>query len=554
MDRKIRARHLVIVLLLACAVFLAFKKYIDVNVNQANASLVRNDYQSAETYFSKVANLPFSKGKGQDGLGALDLLLGDMESARAHFKSVLAHKPNRISGDPSLILGEFIGEGAYLNASIYVDFLKNWKTETKLIDWALDFAAVALGNRDLAVAGDLLGKVLPKDQKSERFTRLQKSYQSYTRKGLVPVLLDRNGQTYLHYNTKDQLYQFTLPEIFAGWMLEGNAATAIRGLSESEQLNQVGTTLDLKLQKAAYQAMGGYKGTLLLSDPSTGEVLAAFGSDGYDPFQRSFQPGSVMKLLTYGLFLENGGDPTPYAPKNYAGFTSFGGKIFYDWTQHGRLASINEGMAVSCNLMFAQMGIDLSLSKWLKGVMDLYDGSAKPGFLRPASFGHLLREPQNAWQLGKASIGLNHLETTALGADMIAMAVANSGKLYAPYLIRNITNIDQESYFTRTAQEPRTLFAPHVTQKIFSAMVAAVTSPKGTARRARVDFVQAAMKTGTTGDKPLNSVMVGFFPTKQPKLTFALFLHEGGKCQTNGALVAGRLQEQIKAQAPDYLK
>ena len=41
----------------------------------------------------------------------------------------------------------------------------------------------------------------------------------------------------------------------------------------------------------AHQAMRGYKGTMVLIDPDSGEILAAYGTPGYHPFTRLFQPG-----------------------------------------------------------------------------------------------------------------------------------------------------------------------------------------------------------------------------------------------------------------------
>ena len=84
-------------------------------------------------------------------------------------------------------------------------------------------------------------------------------------------------------------------------------------------------------------------------------------------------------------------------------------------------------------------------------------------------------------------------------------------------------------------------------------MAASLTDKRGTARRSKVDFVESAMKTGTSGDRPFNSVMIGLFPAENPKVAFSLFLHNGGKCEYNGAVVARRLQESVRELAPEYL-
>jgi cell division protein FtsI/penicillin-binding protein 2 len=97
------------------------------------------------------------------------------------------------------------------------------------------------------------------------------------------------------------------------------------------------------------------------------------------------------------------------------------------------------------------------------------------------------------------------------------------------------------------------MFSTSTAKALLKAMKAAVEFERGTARRARVEGVNVAVKTGTAGDRPFNSIIIGILNPVNPKLVFAFELYHGGKCEINGALVAARLQSQIKVIAPQYL-
>ena len=47
--------------------------------------------------------------------------------------------------------------------------------------------------------------------------------------------------------------------------------------------DSVVTTLNLKLQEAAYDALGNYKGAVVVMEPSTGKILAMVSKPDFDP-------------------------------------------------------------------------------------------------------------------------------------------------------------------------------------------------------------------------------------------------------------------------------
>ena len=73
------------------------------------------------------------------------------------------------------------------------------------------------------------------------------------------------------------------------------------------------------------------------------------------------------------------------------------------------------------------------------------------------------------------------------------------------------------------------------------AMVAVVTRPKGTGRRAPVEGVPMALKTGTAGERAqggLEAVIVAFAPVDHPRIAFGIIAEDAGPAEYAGAKIA----------------
>jgi len=551
--RRLGMGTLVLILVVAALAWLGYRRYIQMSLDKGHELLVAGDFEAAEQAYMKVVKLPFSGGRGHDGLGALDLLRGDDASARAHFDIVLARRPGGSPGGTAAILDAFIDQGRYGSGKIYGDFLRDWKSEKELEAHAVSFAAICLGAHDLEGARDFLDQVEGTAARSDRYRRISELLEAYEEERRMPVMLDRKGRPLLFFNTETSEYELVSPRNFAGWRGSEGIAAIMDEMDPVAAQNTLHTTIDLDLQQAATQSMQGYDGTMILAAPGTGDILAAYASEGYAPFSTLFEPGSVIKVLTYALFLEDGGNPSAHAPKRYLSSMMIGDKQFWDWTEQGYLETVEEGMAVSCNLMFARMGLDLTWPGVQRGFSRIYDGERYPGFWGEATYGEITSAPVDDYDLGNVSIGLAHIETTTLGLSILPLSVAGDGISPVPRLLTSINNVEGDVIREVATESMGRLFSAETADALALAMREAVIDDRGTARRAEVDFVDAAMKTGTSGSRPFNSVMIGMFPYENPRLTFALFLHNGGKCEYHGTKVAKRLQEAVRELAPEYL-
>ncbi len=137
-------------------------------------------------------------------------------------------------------------------------------------------------------------------------------------------------------------------------------------------------TLDADISAAAYNALAGKKGTVLVSNYQTGEILCMVSTPGWDPEQgvpsdpedgafinraisSTFTPGSVFKLVTMAAAIENIPDIWDQT-FTCTGSTVIGGQTVKCSGVHGTL-TVEKGLACSCNVVFgnvaAQLGGDL---------------------------------------------------------------------------------------------------------------------------------------------------------------------------------------------------
>ncbi|MCB1052667.1 MAG: hypothetical protein H6510_00205 [Acidobacteria bacterium] len=549
-------RWIILLGLVLGLVWYGHKSYIDRCLRMANQYLSQDDMVKSKLYFQKAANFPLSKGIGLDGLAGLSLIEGELDQARDYFQKAQTARPGRDGVDAQILLTHFLENGQYAEGKIYRDYLMGLRPLTQLQNYLLDFAALSLGNRELAEARRMLTNALPQDKQKERYKTLLNLADEYERQREIPVVLDRAGQTIVCFDLNKGDYVFVTPNLFTGWPspAESQQGGFLKTLEKRDSYNEIVTTIDLNVQKSAYQAMRQFEGSLVALNPYTGEVLAAYGSKDKDPFTWTFEPGSVIKLLTYGTFLQNQGDPSKYAPASYPSSKNIDGQVFYDWTTHGMIRSVDEGMAVSCNLMFAQMGIDLGLPKLQNTFGKVFDNQIYTSFFSAATPGKILKTPSNAFEVGRFSIGLDYIQATSLGIAQIPMIVANAGSLQEPRLLDHFVTLEGLTYKTIEPKLPQKVFGDQVVLGLFSSMREAVENERGTARRAKTEFVDSALKTGTAGESPYDAIMVGLVPAQRPQIAFAFCLHKGGKSEINGARVADAFLEHLRVLAPKYLE
>ena len=301
---------------------------------------------------------------------------------------------------------------------------------------------------------------------------------------------------------------------------------------------RVTTTFDANVQHAALAALGDLKGSLVAIDPRTNEVLA-IASTAPDPLERQYEPGSVIKTLTLLAALSNGVNVQfPYECK---GYLEIDGRRFGDWHPggHGKLPELDEALAQSCNVVFADIGLRTGVDK----LRDFhrragFDGNANLG-LFTVPLGKTVGSIFNNFETGFYSIGLEHETITTFHLAMLASMLANRGALTTPRLYTERRPfIGEAGRLPNPATEQ--LVPRAIAERVVIAMQAVVTRDKGTGRRAAVEGVSLALKTGTAGteEQGYDALLLGFAPADQPKIAFALIAENAGSAEIAAAKVA----------------
>ena len=344
-------------------------------------------------------------------------------------------------------------------------------------------------------------------------------------------------------------------------------------------------TIDPEVQQAAWDALGGRRGSVVALDPSTGRILALVSSPSYDPnllashdsgtasdtwdsltadsarplMNRAiagdlYAPGSTFKILTVAAALR-AGKTTPttevaapdritlpgtnHTLTNYEGESCGNGKV-----------TLTYAFAESCNTPFAKMAMDL-------GDTALANEAAAWGFgadlsipltVTPSTY------PANdsAAMTAMAGIGQASVKATPLQMAMVAATVANKGKQMRPYLVASTMDADLNTISSTT---PSVLREPidEATAASLSTMMQQVVS-SGTATSAQVAGVQVAGKTGTaeTGSDEggPTSWFIGFAGTDLSRPTIALAVVLDGGQQTTGG-TGGSLAGPVAASVID---
>jgi penicillin-binding protein A len=310
-------------------------------------------------------------------------------------------------------------------------------------------------------------------------------------------------------------------------------------------------TLDTKVQQAAMRALGGVRGALVAIDPKTNEVLAIASNRGGNlALEHQYEPGSVMKTLTAAAAFSHGVDVKGMFPYTCKGALPIDGRSFGDWREggHGSLADFEEAMAQSCNVVFADLGLKTGRDQ----LMALhkragFDSELDLGLYKVA-LGKTVGDIFNNFETGFYAIGIEHESVTALHLAMLASMMANRGTLTTPRIYRARRSILGEAAGAPPKQATQQVLPRAAAEQVIKGMQAVVARPAGTGRRAAVQGMTLALKTGTAGHEAngFNSLIMGFAPVDGPKIAFAIIAEDAGPAEFAAAKIAHDFVAAVK--------
>ena len=339
----------------------------------------------------------------------------------------------------------------------------------------------------------------------------------------------------------------------------------------------IALTIDATLQyiaerelAKAVEASQANWGTVIVSHPGSGEILAMASSPTYNPnafssagadvqfnraIQLTYEPGSTFKIVTASAALAHhavGLRETFDCSRDDLGFP---GKPIRDHKPFGIL-TFPEVVIHSSNRGMAQVGRRV-------GQASLYDMAAAFGFGRKSGIdlageasGRL--QPLSAWSrrtLPALSTGYE-VATTPLQVLQAINAVANRGALIPPRIVNNIFDPAQP-----LKRRPPTVALQVLPPEIAITMAGILEEAveEGTGRQARLDGYRIAGKTGTTqkwdpvlkaySERKHIASFVGFAPADNPVLSVIVVLDEPKGTATYGGDVAAPVFREIVRKA-----
>lgn len=330
------------------------------------------------------------------------------------------------------------------------------------------------------------------------------------------------------------------------------------------------TTLDYGLQKAAYDALGEHKGAVVAMEPETGKILAMVSKPAYDPntvskdwdslvnasnedsklinraSQGLYPPGSTFKIMTaMEYLLENPEDDSSFRYQ-CKGTDSFSGNVIncYNREQHGKL-SLKSAFAKSCNGAFAKIGTELDLTKFKKLNERFYFNKSLPVDFEYNKSKYTLTKKSDLGEITQTAIGQGKTMITPLENVLIAATIANQGVMMVPYLVDHIEN---DAGTVVTSYEPKEngrIVAAWAAGKMNEFMKEVVKNGTGTSLN--TFSYEVAGKTGSAEFDSYGTShawFVGYAPADTPRVAISIVVEGAGTGSQYAVPVARQMLEE----------
>ncbi|HEX9194254.1 MAG TPA: penicillin-binding protein 2 [Burkholderiales bacterium] len=362
--------------------------------------------------------------------------------------------------------------------------------------------------------------------------------------------------------------------------------------------NNLGLTLDIRLQEVAEVALGENRGALVAIEPSTGGVLAFVSKPGFDPnlfvdgidpvnwdtlnnspdhplnnraLTGLYAPGSTFKPYMALAALELG-KRTPSQTIFDPGYFMFGTNRFRDDKAGGHgYVDMYKSLVVSCDTYYYVLANDLGIDN-IARFMAQFGFGARTGIDIEGEFVGVLPSPewkvkrfkkveQQRWFAGETisvGIGQGYNAYTPLQLALAVATLANDGVMYRPHIVNYIEDAKTGERTYVEPQQVKTIpLKPGHLEFIRRAM--AGVNKEGTGARAFAGAgYTSAGKTGTsqvvalkqsekTSDVNPNerlrdhALFIAYAPLESPKIALAVLVENAGF----GARAAAPVARQV---------
>lgn len=298
---------------------------------------------------------------------------------------------------------------------------------------------------------------------------------------------------------------------------------------------------------------GAEGGSIIVSDPETGEVLGMASTPSFDPnkyweYEESFpgitpynravgaayEPGSVFKVITMAAAIDSGvAEPTTTYTDSTGVYWVDGNWPIYNWNGGAWGEQTMTGcMQHSLNVCLAYIAMELLEEDLFYHYLHAFGFGRSTGIDLASEANYPLRLPDNnQWvslDLATNSFGQG-IAVTPIQMVAAISAVANDGRMMTPHVVRSV--VDRGQQYNVTPQVINSPISAEAAIEITQMLKVALEEEASTAI---VEGYSLAGKTGT-GEIPTefgytseltNTTFVGWGPTDDPKFVVYVWLEK----------------------------
>lgn len=312
-----------------------------------------------------------------------------------------------------------------------------------------------------------------------------------------------------------------------------------------DNVPQIRLTLSAKVQQAALEAMGSYKGTVAVYNYKTGQLLCSVTAPTFDPdnkpenlendpaykdayfnkfTQFTYTPGSIFKVVTLGAAIQELEDLQSMEFHCNGSYT-MGVDSVKCTGIHGK-QKIQDAFRNSCNCAFAQLSETLGAEALAKCVEQFRITQSMTVDGINTAKGNFEKDP-SAVNVAWSAIGQFTDQVNPCAFLQFIGNVAAGGAGAKPYVMEKISIESQVTYQAKTQQnEP--IMSGATAQLIQDYMRSNVAEKYGDWN---FPGMTVCAKTGTGevgGDKKPNAMLTGFVTDEQYPIAFIVCVEDAG--------------------------
>ncbi len=375
-----------------------------------------------------------------------------------------------------------------------------------------------------------------------------------------------------------------------------NQGRIIRVLSFEPPLpgKDIVLNIDINMQKKAQEVLAGRRGSVVVTDPNDGSILALYSSPSYDPnlfvhgisqkeyskllasknspllnraTQGRYPPASTIKPLLALLGLEEGlidetteiHDRGTYHLKNVD-------HVWRDWKKYGHgMVDVTKSIEVSCDIFYYDLAYKLGIDK-ISDYMQLFGFGRHTGIdlmeesaANMPSRGWKRARFNEPWYIGDTipvGIGQSYWNATPLQLAQSLNFLINKGQRHTPRLIKGYMAEGTVNKLPIEIQSPIPMADEHNWDVVLDALYGTVNRDHGTAHNAfrNTDYISAG-KTGTaqlfsvaqdaeyeeenvSARLKDNAMYIGYAPYVDPEISISVVIENAGGGSSNAAPAA----------------